>query len=96
LNSSTCAARLHNSVAHPAHAARVLDAIHVTEAEIAREIGSHGIGVEHYCVEQRRQGIGKHRLAGARQTHDKDFTHFVGSATPNADAGYYGLWRSDS
>jgi hypothetical protein len=36
-------------------------------------IGAHGVGVKHHRVEQRRQGIGKRRLTGARQAHDKDF-----------------------
>jgi hypothetical protein len=80
------AARFDHPVAHPAHAARVLDAIHLAEAEVGREIGAHGVGIEHHGVEQRRQRIGKRRLSGARQTHDKDFPHHVGSTI------LIGLW----
>ena len=48
-------AGLDHAVAHPAHAAGVLDAVLVGEAEIAREIGAHRVGVEHDRIEQRRQ-----------------------------------------
>ena len=56
---------------------RVLDAIVVAEAEIARQIGAYGIGVEHDCVEKRRQHSRQRRLAGARQPHDEDFSRHV-------------------
>jgi hypothetical protein len=31
----------------------------VGKTEIAREIGAHGVGIEHHCIEQRRQRVGE-------------------------------------
>src|ERR1043166_7490654 len=67
--------RFNHPVAHPAHAARVFNAIFVTEAKIARKIFSHSIGVEHDSIEQWRQGVGQRGLAGAGQAHDEDLPH---------------------
>ncbi len=59
-------AGLDDPIAHPAHAARVLDPVLMTEAQIARKIGAHGIGIEHDGVEQRRKRFGQRGLARAR------------------------------
>ena len=64
------AAGFNNAVAHPAHAAGMLNAILVAEAEIAREIGAHCVGIEHDRIKQRGERIGQGCFAGARQTHD--------------------------
>ena len=68
------AASFNNPIAHPAHAARVLDTIFMAKAEIARKIGAHGVGIEHHRVEQGRQRLGERRLAGSRQAHNKNFS----------------------
>jgi hypothetical protein len=49
------ATRLGDPVAYPSHAARVLDAIGVAEAEIARDVRAHCVGVEHDRVKERRE-----------------------------------------
>jgi len=46
----------------------------VAEPEIGREVGAHRIGIEHHCIERRCKRVGKCGLAGARQTHNKDFS----------------------
>ena len=45
------AAGFNNPIAHPAHAARVFDPVFMAKAEIAREIGAHGVGIEHHRIE---------------------------------------------
>ena len=67
------AAGLDDAVAHPAHAAGMLDAIFVGEAEVAGQIGANRVGIEHHRVEQRRQRSRQRCLAGARKSHDENF-----------------------
>jgi hypothetical protein len=50
----------------------MLYAILMTEAEIARDIGAHGVGIEHHGVQQWSEHAGQRGLAGSRQTHDED------------------------
>jgi hypothetical protein len=69
------AAGLHHAVAHPSHAARVLDPVRMAEAEIAREIRAHRIGIEHHGIEQRRERIRQRGLARSRETHDQNLAH---------------------
>ena len=49
------AAGLDDAIAHPSHAACVLDAVVVAKAKVLRKIGAHRIGIEHDCVEERRR-----------------------------------------
>src|SRR5581483_11900380 len=78
------ASGLHHAVAHPAHAAGMLDAILMAETEIAREVCPYRIGIEHHRIQKRRKGIGERRLAGAWQTHDEYFlSHFTPTNTKN-------------
>jgi hypothetical protein len=48
------AASFNNPIAHPAHTACMFDTVLMAEPEIARQIGTHGVRVEHHCIEQRR------------------------------------------
>src|SRR5580704_15991888 len=75
-------ASLNDAVAHPAHAAGMFDAVGGTKAKVARKIGAHRVGIENDCVKQRRERIAKRGLAGARQTHNENFSLHVLSAAP--------------
>jgi len=55
----------------------VLDAIRVGEAEIAREICAHSVGVEHNCIEERRERGCERGFTRSRQTHDENLAHRV-------------------
>src|SRR5215510_8111502 len=52
-------------LAYPSHAARVLDAIGVAEAEIARDVRAHCVGVEYDRVKGLREGGRERGLARA-------------------------------
>jgi hypothetical protein len=47
-------AGFNHSIAHPAHAPCMLDAVFVAKTEVARKVGAHGIGVEHNRIQERR------------------------------------------
>jgi hypothetical protein len=85
------AASFNDTITHPAHATRILDAVFIAEAEVAREIGAYGVRIEHHCVEQRCQRIRKRRLAGARQTHDQDFPIHVAPPTVTGEVVFQKL-----
>jgi hypothetical protein len=51
------AAGFNHAVAHPAHAAGMLDAIFVREAEVAGQIGAHRIGIEGHRVDERASAL---------------------------------------
>jgi hypothetical protein len=65
----------------------MLDPVLVGEAEIARQIGAHRIGIEHHHVQERRNRIGERGLAGTRQTHNENFSMH---AVPHE----YASWRA--
>ena len=66
-------AGLNHAIAHPAHAPRVLDTVLVAETEVARQVGAHGVSVEHNGIQERRQCVGERGLAGGRQAHNENF-----------------------
>jgi len=66
-------AGLDHLIAEPTHAASLLDAIGLVEAEILVDVGAYFVGVEMHRIEPRRQKFGQRRLACARQAHDQDF-----------------------
>jgi len=64
------APRLHDPVAEPSHPACVLDAILMAEAQIAREIRTHCVSIEHNGIKKRRKAGRERGLARAGQAHD--------------------------
>jgi hypothetical protein len=66
------AACLHHPITHPSHAARMLDAIGVAKAEIAREVLAHRVGIENDCIEERRQRARERGLARPGQAKYKN------------------------
>src|SRR5262245_1752753 len=66
---------LDDAVANPAHSPRVLDAIPMAKAQIARDVATNCVGVEHNRVEKRPECVRERGLACAGQTHDENLAH---------------------
>src|SRR5207253_8429319 len=69
------AARLDHPIAHPSHAACMLDTVGVAETEIARDVRAHLVSVEHDRIEERCECGRERSLARAGQAHDQDLAH---------------------
>jgi predicted NAD/FAD-binding protein len=86
------AAGFDNAIAHPAHAARMLDTILMAEAEVARQIGANRVGVENHRIEERSKRARKSGLAGAREPHDENFRLHVPLPIPSGRL-FSAFWR---
>jgi hypothetical protein len=81
----------------------MLDPVGVAEAEITGKIRTHGVGVEHDRVDQRRERRGQRGLARSRQAHDQDLAHQCSSRngpgalmeTMAAASSRLGPWRKE-
>ena len=76
------AASLDHLVAQPAHAAGVLDAVRLGEAEVLVDVRAHLVGVEVNGIEPRGEHLGERGLAGARQAHDQDLAYRLNHPRP--------------